>query len=64
LAQESHYTVTQQIYCSAYEPVGLERGRFTKAPHRWLAKAFIALITTLFPASRSMLLIVLQRQPK
>jgi 2-polyprenyl-3-methyl-5-hydroxy-6-metoxy-1,4-benzoquinol methylase len=64
LAQESHYTVTQQIYCSAYEPVGLERGRFTKAPHRWLAKAFIALITNLFPASRSMLLIVLQRPPK
>jgi len=64
LAQESRYTVTQQIYCSAYEPVGLERGRFIKAPHRWLAKAFIALITKLFPASRSMLLIVLHRLPK
>ena len=61
LAQESHYSVTQKIYCSAYEPVGLERGRFTKAPHRWLAKALIALVTRIFPASRSMLLIVLQR---
>lgn len=61
LAHATDYIVTQKTYTSAYERVGLERGRFVKAPHRWLAKAFIALITTLIPASRSMLLIVLQR---
>jgi len=64
LALESKYTVAEKKYCSAYEPVGLERGRFVKAPHRWVAKAVIALVTQLFPMSRSMLLIILQRPLK
>lgn len=61
LGEQSGFTVHRREFVSAYEPVGLERKRLFQAPHRWLAKAFIALVTTLIPASRSMLLIVLQR---
>jgi 2-polyprenyl-3-methyl-5-hydroxy-6-metoxy-1,4-benzoquinol methylase len=61
LSAQSGYTVANKEYIAAYEPVGLEFSRFFRAPHRWLAKGFIAVVTQLIPSSRSMLLAVFQR---
>lgn len=61
LGQQCGFAVHTREYVAAYEPIGIERRRFIHAPHRWLAKAFIYVVTWLVPASRSMLLIVLQR---
>jgi SAM-dependent methyltransferase len=61
LGEQSGFAVQRREYVAAYEPVGIEASRLMRAPHRWLAKALILLVTAIIPASRSMLLITLQR---
>lgn len=64
LGQQSGFSVHGQSFVAAYELVGLERKRLLAAPHRWLAKALIWLVTTIIPMSRSMIMIVLARPNK
>jgi hypothetical protein len=61
MAKASHYDVVSEEYHAAYEPVGIEWARFVRAPHRWLVKSAIALVTALLWKTRSMILIALKK---
>jgi 2-polyprenyl-3-methyl-5-hydroxy-6-metoxy-1,4-benzoquinol methylase len=61
MAKESSYTVAHHSYHSAYELVGLEWPRILTVPHRWIVKALIALISAVFPGTRSMIMIVMKK---
>lgn len=63
LSAQCGYTVTSKEFIAAYEPVGLETKRLFQAPHRWVAKALISIVTKVIPSSRSMLLAIFQRPP-
>ena len=55
------FSVVAEEYHAAYEPVGLEWPRILRAPHRWVVKAAIAVVTTLLWRTRSMILIALRK---
>ncbi len=61
MARTSGYTVIAEQYHAAYEPIGLEWPRIISAPHRWIIKAAIALVTIILWKSRSMILIAVQK---
>ena len=61
MGEQSAFTVSASSYHSAYEWVGLEWPRVVQVPHRWIIKAFIALISAIFPGARSMIMIALRK---
>lgn len=61
MGQKSSFIVAAQSYHSAYEWVGLEWPRIIRAPHRWIIKAFIALVSMVFAGARSMIMIALRK---
>ena len=61
LVAEAGFAVRERRYVAPWEQVGLEAPRLRRAPHRVLAKAFLAGLTAALPPTRSMLLVVGQR---
>ncbi len=58
LVERAGLDVAATRYGDAWERVGIEKGRLLSAPHRVAVKAGLWLLTSAFPAARSMLLIV------
>jgi SAM-dependent methyltransferase len=58
LIQEAGLRVSKREYVAAWEPIGLEPGRWRTHPLRVLAKGSFAALTAALPATRSMLLAV------
>lgn len=61
LLEQAGFTVELRSYEAAYEWVGVEARRLLTAPHRVLIKTLFALLTKLLVPTRSMLLIIGQR---
>jgi SAM-dependent methyltransferase len=61
LVQTAGFQVMTRRYEASWEQVGLEPERFRRVPHRFLAKAAFYGLTTILPATRSMLLVVGKR---
>jgi 2-polyprenyl-3-methyl-5-hydroxy-6-metoxy-1,4-benzoquinol methylase len=61
MAKASQFDVVSEEYHAAYEPVGIEWARFVRAPHRWIVKIAIAIVTALLWKTRSMILIALKK---
>lgn len=58
LVEQAGMQVAALRYGDAWERVGIEKGRLLKAPHRVATKAALWLLTSAFPSTRSMLLVV------
>lgn len=58
LVEQAGMDVAMSRYGDAWERVGIEAGRLLKAPHRVATKAAIWLLTSAFPSTRSMLMVV------
>lgn len=62
LVEQSGMIVAHARYADAWERVGIEPGRVLRHPLRVAAKAGLWLLTSAFPSSRSMLLVVGQKK--
>lgn len=58
LVEQSGLEVAAERYGDAWERVGIEARRLSRAPHRVATKAALWTVTSAFPATRSMLLVV------